>query len=398
MSDATSCDLNDPQPNRGPKPRLPLRKRVLFSVLPALLFFAILEVGLRLSPFTTFWKGMGRHSYGDEGEIIGDGVVNHRFRPNLDVQVGIQRIVTNAQGWLCEDDTPEEKAADEVRVFYIGDSNTQSLVPYGERLLDVIAENLRERLGARSRRVKLVNASVESYSTILYYLNVRERILRYLPDIVVVCVDVTDLANDRYYESIALWDGAGRLLAVPYIPYRAKRHRLTPHGTEPATVCQRVHSWLVRNTATAYLANEWLAGFAPQRGLVDVTMADSWSSHEWSQTTRDGIDKTMHYLGMTQELCAQRGVRLVVTGVPALPQVTGEWSAGMHAELEAAAERYGFLYLNSYERLKSQLSGAQYIPGDPLHLNPEGYDLWGREHAEFLLAPENSLLACMLDE
>ena len=65
-------------------------------------------------------------------------------------------------------------------------------------------------------RVKIVNLGVASYSTMLYARLYRDVVLLLAPDVVIVCLDQTDVADDYFYEQeLAAAPGATGVAAVP---------------------------------------------------------------------------------------------------------------------------------------------------------------------------------------
>ena len=73
-------------------------------------------------------------------------------------------------------------------------------------------------------RIKIVNLGISSYSTMLYERVYRDAVLPLAPDMVIVCLDQSDVSDDYLYEQELSSVGRGQL-ARPRCPRRTSPPR-----------------------------------------------------------------------------------------------------------------------------------------------------------------------------
>lgn len=105
------------------------------------------------------------------------------------------------------------------RILFIGDSFTEGgPIPWEKTFVGIVAE------GMKSRQTEVLNAGVASYSPTLIKIKLRhllqEQGLRV--DRVVVCIDISDIKDELYYEEGP--DGKAR--QIPYGPFHDQAGRL----------------------------------------------------------------------------------------------------------------------------------------------------------------------------
>jgi len=122
----------------------------------------------------------------------------------------------------------------------------------------------------------------------------------------------------------------------------------------------------------------------------------NWLAPQWDESVSRNVEWSMDLLGRTIACARANGCRVLVTGVPHLPQYRGQWSTRPHGALADTARKHGVPYLNSFEALQ-RLCGTQpvarlYWAKDPTHLNREGQRLWAQAQLEVLLDRRHALL------
>src|SRR5437762_918182 len=95
---------------------------LLRLVVVTLLLFLFLEISVRIFLGTPPSTSM----------IMSDPVLNHKLRPNM-IYYDYSRpipytVYTNTESWPQRSNIPLKKSQSTLRIFYIGDSNTQSVV------------------------------------------------------------------------------------------------------------------------------------------------------------------------------------------------------------------------------------------------------------------------------
>jgi hypothetical protein len=328
-----------------------------------------------------------------------DQVLNHRWVPNLSVVDDARSIPytlrTNAQTWLCDHDVALEKPAGTWRVFYVGDSNVQGVVAEEKKMVTLVARGLDEMCRPRGFRVEAINTGTSSYSNILYYLLIKNELLRYHPDLVVINMDMTDVVNDYDYRPVAIFNSFHEPVAVTTHDLATREaSRMTPTGTVRLSFAERLRIWLVYHSEACRFLAEKLSRPPPPPPTTDEPA--NWLRLQWTDEIQKNVDESMRYLVLAVDLCRKAGVRVFVTGVPHYPQFTGAWSTKPHEELARVAKENGFLFLDSYEKLapsvKNNPQGKFYWDEDPTHFNEAGNALWAevqlgffREHRDALL-------------
>jgi lysophospholipase L1-like esterase len=373
-------------------------KRLALSASSLLVFLLVLEGAARiLEPDAPGTAGAGN------AMVIPDTILNHKWAPDLALRYpshGFEYVLeTNGQSWVEVDDIPIEKPADSYRIFFVGDSNVQGLVNRREKLVERIEVALGREYESSDLRIEVINTGTTSYSTLLYYLLVKTVLLQFEPDLVVINVDMTDVANDAHYRKLAIYDDQDLAAAVlPAKEADRNRYRLTPFGTVELTTAARWRSGWIERSAIARRIDDVakrLRGTGKARhGLPKAK--GHWLAHDWDKQTSENVAFSMRYLERTLALLAEHGVASYVTGVPHYPQFSGEWSARPHRALERAAVEAGALYLDSFEALEAEVASAgpsaYYWADDPTHFNVEGNRIWADAHLAFMRRNRAELL------
>jgi lysophospholipase L1-like esterase len=147
------------------------RAKLLVAFVGPLVFFGLLEAGLRIGGYRFEpWAAYEAEAPFDElmeGEIYApDPELLWTLRPSTIVDVppaGFRKVATNADG-LRVPEIPVARLPGEIRVLCLGDSVTFGLGLYrGDTWPDRLAEELRER--APGRPVRVVNAGVPGWSS-----------------------------------------------------------------------------------------------------------------------------------------------------------------------------------------------------------------------------------------
>jgi len=166
-----------------------VRKKLLFSMLALILAFGFLEVVARVA----VWM---YHPFGRINAIVmADPVMHHTYIPSSSPKGLPYTLHINSQSWPEDHDIEQRKPAGVYRIFMVGDSNTQGYVDPQARWVTIVGKELNKRArrdGPSKTRYEVINAGRVSYSPLLYYLHIKNQILSYSPDLVVINVDMTD--------------------------------------------------------------------------------------------------------------------------------------------------------------------------------------------------------------
>ncbi len=378
-------------------------KRMIFMVLAVTLAAAVLEGSARV--VRTVRKAPVRTR--PRGPMLQpDALLHHRWVSSLKVQDTSREVpywlITNRQGWVETDDVPQAKPAGTYRVFYVGDSNTQGVVPPQDKMVESVERELQQEYLGSGRRIEVINAGTSSYSFLLYYLQIKNEILPYDPDLVIINVDMTDVVNDYVYRKTRVVDGDGEVLAVlPSTHIDTTRYRMTPSGIVELHACAPLQHWLVNHSAFCYYQDRlWqhVAGGTRADNAVDgmLDRRANWLALEWTAEIDANVAASMGTLQRTLRLLRSHGVRAMVTGVPHYPQFSGEWSARPHQALAEAVAAEGACYLDAYAALKGIVGGTPveryYWGSDPTHFNAAGNRIWADAQLAFLRRHRPELL------
>ena len=370
--------------------RISAKKKVLFSIVVIIGLLLLMELICRLVLLV-----FGGNSPSEVmGAITLDPVFHHVWTPNH-TEVCRARTLpyerrVNSRGWVEDYEISKAKPIGTYRIFYVGDSNTEGVVPAGERMVDIVERRLKEIYASLGIRMEVVNAGVSSYSPLLYYLAIREKILKFSPDLVVVNVDMTDAVNDASYAAYIVRDVDGGIVGVSAVDRPPTGYCMMPRGLVRLRGWDLLSDWLVNHSAFCAQFKKLLGGNGMGLMKLPSEIDADWLALKWTKGTEDNVDKTISYLGKIVKLLDRHGVKLLVTGVPHYPQYAGKWSTRPHKALARGAVKYGYDYFNSYEGLKSAIKGTRrdkyYWPKDPTHFNAAGNKLWAALQLRELLS------------
>lgn len=372
----------------------------LFSLCFTVLLFAVLE-----------WIAAEYVSL--PGDFLEpDPVLNH-VRPQ-NVTVHYSRAVAgdvewsapyekhfNAQGWANSRDISQTKDLGVFRIFYLGDSFVEGTVPEEQTLTFLVEEGLRH---AGDLNIEVINAGTVSYSPLLYYLRIRNEILKYSPDLIVFTVDMTDMFDDWKYRQVLRLDELGNPKAVPPQNWYEREYVETKVGVRKRSLWHSLQMFLYEHSSlfngairiAQTIRQDRLYEAGTDGSLHELGIPSRWawcSPKEWDQLTTECVNFTKEMISLSVELCKAHGIQVLLTAVPHYEQFAlgenGEplWSSRPHIELEQLAKSLEIPYLNAFEALKSTIRGTEqeeyYLRGD-MHFNPRGYKVWAEAHIQKL--------------
>lgn len=343
------------------------------------------------------------------GNIVTHPVLNHTWRPDWGarhaefLRVGIEPYMHqyNDRGWLETYDVDPAKPAGTYRVFYLGDSFTEGTCPMESSVPSRVETGLNAR-AAEGIRFEVINTGTSSYAPVLYDLLARHVLVDYDPDLLVIDVDMTDVFDDFLYRATAELDDLGRLVACPPgSPLKSAYYR-TQGGLARKTARYRVDEWLGEHSRFyAVMVSRMrelreAGGEAPATAPLAAPRDEAlpglydWCDEEWDEDTAELVRASMDTLRQTIELSRSRGFEIVITGVPHLENLTGQFSQRPFEALRALCEDEGVPYLDSFTGVRERIGDADpavyFIPGD-MHYNEAGYGLWADTQLQFLTDP-----------
>jgi lysophospholipase L1-like esterase len=324
-----------------------------------------------------------------------DEVLNHVWVPNITRTVstfeskGVPVYVKhhNSQGWLSRYDFSQEKAPGVYRIAFVGDSFTEGTCAEEDTLPAIV----QQRLSVPGRdRVEVMNTGTSSYAPTLYYLLLKTKLLSFHPDLIVINVDMTDVFDDGIYRTTLRVDANGDPIACAYGHPLVRSHRRTERGLEPLSLFDKATLVLTEYSRAARLVigvAENLQRAQRKRGEKGIPALFAWCDTERSVETQEQVDWSMGILRRAIQLAKRSGAKVVVTGVPHLQQLSGEFSTRPMDDLAELCRSEDVPFLNPVDEFKKRLGSTPpdtlYIPDD-MHFNPDGYRMWAEIQVEFL--------------
>ena len=316
-----------------------------FTGILTVMTLALLEGGLRIYQAV-------RH---DSRYIVNDDILHHKLRSNVDI---IDRtrdnpfhLITNSQGWPEANDVPLAKPTKTFRLFEVGDSNTQGVIDHGQRMSDLVERDLNRQAGPDAPFYDVINTGTSSYSMLTYRLQIEYDILPREPNLVVINVDMTDVANDLLYRKFAVRDASNRIVALIDASETSRFNYLaTPTGLIAVEKASPLYVWFVEHSATGYYLDKVISRlrYSGSLGALGYPVDESanWLSMEWTRDIEANVGWSMAVLAETIRMLKAADVAVLLTGVPHLPQFEGKWSPLPFDVLAAVACAEGVPFLN----------------------------------------------------
>ena len=334
-------------------------------------------------------------------------VLHHSWPANVkytaDPRYGSYPFLTNKQRWMESYDVELTKKQGVHRIFYLGDSNTQGLVAPEFKLTELVEHYLNEKIGkAHDVIFEVINTGTSSYSTLLYYLNLKKYLLAYSPDLVIINFDMTDVGDDLLYRKFLVVDEKGDPKAV-VPPHPDHRHYvLTPTGPlfgpplKGKTLLRSLSNYS-NFVALLYRATTKYETLHFQRNFEKYSdRSGNWTAHNWGAKLESTVNYSMSILKKIIDLCIKNNIKIMVTGVPQQPQFLGEESTRPHEVLRKVTEGSGGKYLDSFTKLSlnhdTESLRKLYWSFDPQHFNVQGNKAWADIQIRFITDPQNKLL------
>jgi hypothetical protein len=402
-----------------------MMKTIAIPIVIALSFLLLVEGLARMYDFR-YEKHFTLPSH-----IMPDRLLHHRWFPNNlffdDHRKPGYIFHSNAQSWVEEEDVERTVTKNTFRIFYLGDSNTQGVVGHRDKMAELVEQKLNLRYQNSEADIEVINTGTSSYSIMQYYLISTKILPSYSPNLVVINVDMSDVANDCVYRQQSLMNEEFLPEAIrnSFFGTGTSNIIMTPYGAMTKPVRFRVAMFL-RKHSHAYdhfqkfvrrTKESWFPGWRKDdmsmfvSDLYTVVQQDlpcNWlTTAPWSEELKKNVEYSMFVLARTITFLKERNILVIVTGVPHFPQYfgisphdafwdmettnqpIGAWSTKPHDELKRTTEKAGGLFLNSFDALKPYMTNAKqtdyYWSNDPTHFNISGNRIWADAQIRFIL-------------
>ena len=327
--------------------------------------------------------------------IESDPILHHRLAPGTVSEISEAeyryRQHVNELG-LRGAEVSRQKPPDHYRILLLGDSFTMGKgVPDEATFAAQLGRLLR---GPRGERLEVLNAGVDSYTTLLSYLQLREQLRGTEPDLVVLNLDVSDLVQEQAYRKLARYDDAGRLEGVS--------------DDRSRKFSKVVREWLTRNTYFTRLIIYWTRTrkLSPDRLTVETTVMmrnPELLAHTLKSDERDRSeqwDDVFSSIRRIRDHADQLGADFLLTVYPWGHQVSEqEWVPGrwkfvpedMQVDdrslraIEKRAKELGIDYLDLFPAFRAYDGEARLYWRLDMHWTEAGHELMAREIAAHLV-------------
>jgi hypothetical protein len=257
-----------------------------------------------------------------------------------------------------------------------------------------------------------MNFGVMSYSPIIHYVNLSRNVLGFNPDLVIICVDMTDVFDDNHrYKAITSWDEAGNPVSVKagieFISAAGDGKIRSAVGIGREIALRRplasLQSFNILLLEHSYLYKLMFCKLHPLSDLFalyyGLYLADNRAElerinainlddlHGWCRDyegieKKGEIDLTLDMLSRIHRLLRGSGVPLMIISLPVRAQLepplkSGRFALKPLARLREFCSREGITFAAPIQPLQRAVTqGDSVYHSDNMHLNRAGQTIW----------------------
>ena len=294
-------------------------------------------------------------------------------------------IITNSNGWL-ETYEINKKKENIYRIFCVGDSNTEGRVNNKYKTCSLLEEKFNKKFAASNINFEIINTGTSSYSTLIYYLLIKNYLIEYQPDMIFLNIDMTDIPNDSFYRNFLIKNSEGEILAItPQDNTKNIKYQLTPNGYKKIKI-NKFYNAILEKSDFFYFLDRAISrwgwwGKLNIKNDIDRTYNEAdWLNLNWNKEIEKNIYKSTNVIKKIINLSKKNDIELVITGIPHFKQFTGEQSDAPHEILRNIANKNRVHYFDLFQNLKKNYQKNElsnfYWKGDPTHFNKLGNKIW----------------------
>ena len=319
--------------------------------------------------------------------IVPHHTLHHAWKKNLQSTHKNPKyeIITNSNGWL-ETYEINKKKENIYRIFCVGDSNTEGRVNNKYKTCSLLEEKLNKKFAASNINFEIINTGTSSYSTLIYYLLIKNYLIEYQPDMIFLNIDMTDIPNDSFYRNFLIKNSEGEILAItPQDNTKNIKYQLTPNGYKKIKI-NKFYNAILEKSDFFYFFDRAISrwswwGKLNIKNDIDRTYNEAdWLNLNWNEEIEKNIYKSINIIKKIINLSKKNNIELVITGIPHFKQFTGEQSDAPHEILRNIANKNSVHYFDLFENLKNNYQKNElsnfYWKGDPTHFNKSGNKIW----------------------
>ena len=250
----------------------------------------------------------------------------------------------------------------------------------------MLEEKLNKKFASPNLNFEIINTGTSSYSTLIYYLLIKNYLIEYQPDMIFLNIDMTDIPNDSFYRNFIIKDSEGEILAItPQDNTKNIKYQLIPNGYREIKI-NKFYNTILENSDFFYFLDRaisrlnWWGKLNVKNEIIKTYNEADWLSLNWNEQIEKNIYKSKNIIKKIINLAKKNNIDLVITGIPHFKQFTGKQSGVPHEILKDVANENGVYYFDLYHHLKNNYENKElsnlYWKGDPTHFNKSGYKIW----------------------
>ena len=319
--------------------------------------------------------------------------LNHVFRKNYSElinrhpEIGSYIFKTNSLG-LKNDEISFTKNTNTKRILLIGDSFVESYDPNKS-----IKAMLLRHLNKNMLNIELINAGVGTYSPILHYFHYKYFLKSYNPDVVIICVDLTDIRDDYYYSTLLKYDNKDKEKVIGVGNNQNLKREITLNGMiKKNPIFSKIwlsallskYSNIFNYVIFAPRKERWWRNWGDKTLIKNYPVADYNSvANGQHKNSDDAYNVTFKYLDMLIEELKDDNIKIVFSIYPHLHTLQNKEIHYSNKMMKYAEKRNIPMHDLYYEILNEKNYEDYYLSGD-IHFNYSGIEFWGINLAKFI--------------
>ena len=339
--------------------------------------------------------------------LTGDAKIHHRLLPNTHSAIYsrdfnyIQRV--NNLG-LRGRDIDVEKKANVLRIAMLGDSFTMGKGVEDDETFSSMLENALNQ--STLQTIEILNAGVDSYAPILSFLQLKNQLMAYEPDLVILNLDMSYLLQEMAYRQRAVYDASGELLGVDG---RLEQLQLTR--------TQKARNWINEHLFFSRLIIYHIQHWAHQHSGINVAnvvgianpaiLAHTLKKDNHTTARSDQWMQLFTSIRAIQSLCDKEGISFLLTTYPWGHQVNEhEWLPGRFAfvtsedipsdaslnHIRQLARESNIDFLDVFADFQAYSGSENLYYNNDMHWTPRGHQLMADAIENYLYSHYSTLL------
>jgi lysophospholipase L1-like esterase len=331
--------------------------------------------------------------------MIPDEIYNHKWRPNYRcdyrelLHSGLEGHTAyyNSQGWRQDFEVSQRKPQGVYRIFFVGDSFTAGTCAPELSMPSIVRKSLEEE--KFDRKIEVINTGTSSYSPSIYYLLIKNIILNYHADLVIINIDMTDVFDDYLYKAIEIKNDLGEVIAYPAFSLFSNSYTRTPQGLRRKGSFEVFLNYLGQYSKVLYEIHSRLSAYNDSHAKLNPIYPEvfEWTIQPRPERSQEFVRHSITTLEKSLRILKDRDVKVILTAVPHREQLKGEGkysSVLPFQEISELADKYSVKYFDSFSVMKNAMQlhslDALFAEHD-WHYSKLGYKMWGEGYVDFIL-------------